>query len=657
LWAAPLSFALLLARGTIALGRPLGAAEQLYLAGQALRMGLCAGALLCVLAWVDERTKGRLALGVAAGLLALCAPKAWHGAHYLSVSDAVVRRGISSAQCMAVSLVVLTGLVLLTWLYQRAASPSRTFHLLAVLVLSFVLVLDATIGFSQSGLVPFWYGVAAVILTVLLDSLVARGSRLALRIAVVSSATLACAGLLGLALPAYAARGRADLHRTRSSLAHLDMHLTQRDSGPSLFEALGVTPESTCDVPAHDPNLLGLSASQRKNVIIVSIDSVRVDDMTARPGGRLVMPELERFMKESWAAPRAYSAYPATLMSLSTTFSGLLPSSLMMQSPAPPSVVGSALRETHERVLVLPRGSYFQRAPIEQYIAQGAQRITPRGAAEQTRAAITKLQELRTQGKPHVLWIHYLEPHEPYESHPDFDFGSSTRGRYRSELAFVDHELGKLLSFLREGGWYDDSLIFVLSDHGEAFGEHGQEFHHFQLYPWLIQVPFALHVPQQPARTLDGPVQLTDLAATTLEFVGARSRLPLDGRSLLSDPPRADRVILSEEFPATLSTLTRYGSAHPAGREEAQRRALELEDPSGYPSKVSVIQREHQLILHRGTGVMELYDLVRDPGARNNLAYTDRQQTRALQDALTGWFNEVARRTSCPNAALTAAQP
>jgi arylsulfatase A-like enzyme len=518
-----------------------------------------------------------------------------------------------------------------------------------------VIALDATVGFSQSGLVPFCYGVAAVILTVMWGARLSSGVH-GFRLGLALNVAVVFAGWIGLVVPAYADRGRADLHRTASSLAHLDMHLTRRDPAPSLFEKLSVTRDFDCEVPAPARSTVEAPLGQR-NVIIVSIDSVRTDDAGAHIDGKPLMPELARFMEESWTAPRAYSAYPATLISLSTTFSGLLPSTLMMHSPAPPSIVGGALRDTHQRVAVLPKGSYFQREPVEHYIVQGAQRIPSDGAEDATSKAVAKLQELRAQGKQHVLWVHYIEPHEPYVHHAGFGNDGTKRERYRSELAYVDHALGTLFSTLRSGGWYDDSAIFVLSDHGEAFGEHGQEFHHFQLYPWLIQVPFAVHLPGQKPRTLSGPVQLTDLAATALEFVGKRPAFPLDGRSLLSDPPRADRVIVSEEFPAMLGTLKRYASARSAAPEEAQRRAQELEHPRGYPSKVSVIQHGHQLIVHRGTGVMELYDLARDPGAENNLAYADRRRTGALEAALDGWFTDIARRTRCPNVQARAVIP
>ncbi len=656
LWAVPLSLTLLVIRGTFAVGRPLAFAELLYLSDQALRLGLCVAVLLCALAWVDRRVPARRAPALGLALLALCAPKAWQAAQHFADADAMVRRGIPPAAPRSAVLAVLAVLVVLSWGYQRVPGPSRAWHGGAVLALATVIVVDATVGFSQSGLVPFCYGLAVVILTVMVGALSSR-TTVAFRGALALNALVGLAGLIGLAMPATVARARAGLHSVRSSLAHLDMHLTRRDSAPSLVEKFDTMRAQDCDTLPAKVAALDLPTSQRKNVIVISIDSVRADDARARVGGKPLMPELTRFMEESWTAPQAYSAYPATLMSLSSTFSGLLPSTLMIESPAPPSLVGRALQETHERVTVLPKGSYFLREPIEHYIVQGSQRIAASGAAAQTEQAVAKLKELRAQGKPHVLWIHYIEPHEPYVHHKEFGPADSARERYRSELAHVDRQLGKLLAALRAGGWYDDSAIFVFSDHGEAFGEHRQNFHHFQLYPWLIQVPFAAHFPKKTPRTLSGPVQLTDVAATALEFVGASPRLSLEGRSLLSNPPEANRVIVSEEFPAMMRTLNRYARASSVAFEEALRRAQALDDPRGYPSKVAVLQGGHELVLHRGTGVMELYDLTRDPGAEDNLAYAEPGRRDAYAALLDGWFMEIARRARCADQAPRLARP
>jgi arylsulfatase A-like enzyme len=651
LWAIPLALGYLFVRSRLATAAPFGAPEWLYLATQALRLGSLVACSLGVLAWLDARSPGRRALLVLSALLGAASPRAIDAARYAGQADAVMRLGLPTAWVFGGTLALLLGGLTFAWGYQRASNPSPRWHAAALLVLVCLVIIDLVGGFSQSGLAPFCYGLAVALSAVFLQSLLAMRMGLSQRLALVASLPIALAGVTSWLSPALAERGRASLHRAQSSLPHLDMHLGERASEPSLVDRLTRIAAPRCPAAARSPTALALPAERRKNVILISIDTVRADDALASHRGKPVMPELAKFMQESWTAPQAYSAYPATLISLSSSFTGQLPSRLMMQSPAPRSILGPSLG-SHARLAVLPQGTYFNRAPVEHYITQGATRITGNNGNQQTRAAIDKLRALRAAGQPHVMWVHYLEPHEPYRDHPEFGFAKDERGRYRSELAYVDRQLGRLLGALREGGWYEDSLIVVFSDHGEAFGEHGQQYHHYQLYPWLIQVPFAMHVPGAEPRRFAGPVQLTDLAPTVFEFLGAAvQREGLDGHALITDPPAADRVILSEEFPAQLASLSRYAQSRTSDLEEAQRRALELEEPSGYPSKISVIQGTSQMILHRGTGVLELYDLARDPGAERNLAQDDEQRAGTLRRALDAWFGEVASSVRCEDSA------
>src|SRR5690606_11470148 len=94
---------------------------------------------------------------------------------------------------------------------------------------------------------------------------------------------------------------------------------------------------------------LNLTREQRKNLIFISIDSVRADDAQRLIHGRPIMPALARFVDESFSAQAAYSAYPATMMSLSSAFSGVFPSRVMLSASPVPSVFG-ALSRTHETV-------------------------------------------------------------------------------------------------------------------------------------------------------------------------------------------------------------------------------------------------------------------------------------------------------------------
>jgi arylsulfatase A-like enzyme len=254
---------------------------------------------------------------------------------------------------------------------------------------------------------------------------------------------------------------------------------------------------------------------------------------------------------------------------------------------------------------------------------------------------------MRARGERHLMWVHYIEPHDPYVRHPELDLGDSDEQRYQSELAYVDLELGALLRVLREEGWYEDSLIAVFADHGESFGEHEHHHHHYLLYPWLVAVPFALHVPGLAPGPFSGPVHLMDLAPTVLQFVGFPANRPLRGLPLLIADPPAERALLSEEIALTGRHLYPYRAHAAASEAEVLARLRHVEHAGGYAGKLAIAQNGLQLVQHRSSRAIELYDMQRDPRAENDLVGARPEAARALSDALRSVREESLLRSLC----------
>ncbi len=149
---------------------------------------------------------------------------------------------------------------------------------------------------------------------------------------------------------------------------------------------------------------------------------------------------------------------------------------------------------------------------------------------------------------PWFLFLWALDPHDPYYPPPGFDRwrdpgytgridGSAESVRrvrtpadvqrlvdlYDGEIAYVDQQFGQLLNFLRAAGQYDDTLIVVAGDHGEAFGEHGDFVHGHLAYDEIMHVPLIVKFPAGmavPGGEVDTLVQLTDVAPTVLDALG-----------------------------------------------------------------------------------------------------------------------------------------
>ena len=157
--------------------------------------------------------------------------------------------------------------------------------------------------------------------------------------------------------------------------------------------------------------------------------------------------------------------------------------------------------------------------------------------------------------EPFFLWVHYFDPHAPYDPPPDFyrpktepiDIAGKTlppgfpsrkmlieavRG-YRGSVVYSDAQIGALIDRLRDTEQLDETLVVVTSDHGEGLGDHGRLGHGHQLYDELVTIPLLLRGARLPAGVrLKGAAQLEDLMPTILSLVGAPIPPGLDGLDL-----------------------------------------------------------------------------------------------------------------------------
>jgi arylsulfatase A-like enzyme len=232
----------------------------------------------------------------------------------------------------------------------------------------------------------------------------------------------------------------------------------------------------------------------------------------------------------------------------------------------------------HER-FGLDRGfETYHFEPSETYAWRGRQRgAFWTRAAPTTDAAIEWLR--RHRERPFLLWVHYFDPHAPYEAPPGFARPSTERvpvaGKtlppgvpsfarladlirgYRGEVVYVDAELARLVAALRDLGLLDATAVVVTSDHGEGLGDHGLLEHGENLFDELVRVPLVVRAPGiARGQRLAGAVQLEDLAPTALELLGLPAPAGIDGRSLApwlrgetADSPRTAAVGRRKPYP------------------------------------------------------------------------------------------------------------
>jgi choline-sulfatase len=195
----------------------------------------------------------------------------------------------------------------------------------------------------------------------------------------------------------------------------------------------------------------------------------------------------------------------------------------------------------------LPRGDHRRRA---EYVERRADETTDR-ALKWLDGATAGTAASPAEARPWFLWVHYFDPHTPYEPPPDGS-GRFRDRPYDGEIAFVDQQLGRLLGALGQARTRDRTLVLVTADHGEALGEHGEDTHGVFLYDSTLRVPWVMEGPGLATAAVPNVLARgVDVMPTLLELAGMPVPDGLDGRSLA---PAALGRTLSDE-PAYAESL------------------------------------------------------------------------------------------------------
>jgi len=338
--------------------------------------------------------------------------------------------------------------------------------------------------------------------------------------------------------------------------------------------------------------LLACGGEAPPSVLLVTIDTTRVDHLSTYGYSRETTPNLSRLARESVRYARAWSVSPWTLPAHASLFSGLVPAVHGAHSDldatttladaidgplAPMASVGKLADDTWTLAEILAArghrtaafvGGPWLKRPFG--LMQGFERVDDdvsdvagRRADVLTDAALAWLSGVDPQD-PVFLFVNYYDPHWPYDPPAGFDDFPGAReafelptnlgelisgraslsdaerevvvARYDGEIRYADHHLGILLDAVmaRPGG--DRTLVIVTSDHGEAFGEGGRYFHSYWLSEELLRVPLIVRYPdRRGAGTVDeSTVQITDVLPIVVEALGIESPVglepPVDGR-------------------------------------------------------------------------------------------------------------------------------
>lgn len=313
--------------------------------------------------------------------------------------------------------------------------------------------------------------------------------------------------------------------------------------------------------------LPGCNCGPPPDVILVTLDTTRVDHLGVYGYGRNITPEIDRFAEDAVVYRHAWSTASWTLPSHASMLTGKYPTShgahfnakdgrtslsKVFDGPFHDRIKVNILGEQEITLAEILRAAGYETAAfaggpwlspafglMQGYITRDAEmtRLAGRPADELTDRAIAWINKMPRERPLHLL-INYFDPHLPYDPPPGYDnfpmagtkqtvsFVRVNQGvaltprersvavdRYDGEIRFMDHHVGRLLRALRSTDRYDQALIVIVADHGESFGEHGVMEHGHWLYEEVLRVPLLVHYPggRDAGLEMDHPVSVVDL--------------------------------------------------------------------------------------------------------------------------------------------------
>lgn len=368
------------------------------------------------------------------------------------------------------------------------------------------------------------------------------------------------------------------------------------------------------------------------NIVLIVLDAVRADHLRLFGYSRDTAPNLELLAAQSMAYSAAYSPYPSTGMAVPSLLAGRYPHMIHWGPPRRRADFPLASRNALLPSLLAANG-YFTGAVLSNWLPshilglwESFDVVYTLGDSDEwkevafssspisTARGMTFL-ERRPKDKPFFLLMHYADPHAPYVNHkaPGRYFGTKPRDRYDSDIYWTDLWMGLFLHYLDHSDLWQDTVVIVVADHGEEFGEHGMDHHGSQLHVESLHVPIIMRVPgMETGIEVDTAVSLIDVAPTVLDLVGIEEgRTQMQGVSLLESalagPGRPDRPIFG---------------------------VLADREPGPTRRAWSVQEGTYKLILDQESGAQRLYNLHGDPAERWDISATDTVNVTRLRRLL-----------------------
>lgn len=393
------------------------------------------------------------------------------------------------------------------------------------------------------------------------------------------------------------------------------------------------------------------AAESLPNVLLVSVDTLRADHMSAYGYERPTSPFLDSLIAEGVRFADARTVEPLTSPALTSMLTGLDPhehgatrNGVAMRTGLP-SLPKLLKRRGYRTAAVASNWTLRDKLSglgehFDDYLEVLEEKrwlffLGESSADDVNKAAREWLSAYeRDQGRPFFLWLHYVEPHAPYERWEQFESRLGTVGdnsreaRYDAEIAYVDAALGRMVADLEERDLERDLLIAFVADHGESLGEHSYWGHGRHVYDATLRIPMAVvWLGEIAAGVIDQPALITDLPATLLSLLGVDSGGLIPGGwdwapalTGAAEPAAADRVTWFQSH--------RGAVKNDENRERVRQNGL---------LEVARIQHGEKEMVRVTNSVRRVFDLAADPREEVNLV----PPKSSMSEELRLWLAEV----------------
>ncbi len=326
---------------------------------------------------------------------------------------------------------------------------------------------------------------------------------------------------------------------------------------------------------------------ERASILLVTLDTTRADAIGPEATG-IRTPAFDALAARGRRFRQAYATVPETLPSHASIMTGLYPAGHLIHEngrflAATYPVLAERLRQAGYRTaafvssFILARRFGLARG-FDLYDDQMTPGRAERSDADTTERALAFLRE--EFRRPLFVWVHYFDPHHPYEPPEPFR-RQYARNPYLGEVAAMDEQLGRLVQAFEQQAHGPKAMV-VAGDHGEGLGEHGEALHGNLLYQSTMHVPLLVVAPNLPPGISDEAVSTRKVFHTVLDLAGI-------------DPAGSLR-----------------GSQVEAVLGEAMKPFLEY----GWQPQVMAVERGRKTIL---AGRAETYDVLADPNEARDL--------------------------------------